>query len=131
MMTEDRGDVRSLSPPEVVPLPGYTQVVESAGERTVYVSGQVALNAAGKVVGLQNMEAQTGRSSRTQRWRREQSAQPSGMRSNQSAVRGNLCADTYRTTGVWETASVRGTRLTRIEHPPKVASRSADGGGVG
>lgn len=54
----DRGNLRFVNPPELAPPPGYTQVVEATGGRTVYVAGQVALDASGEVVGRGDMEAQ-------------------------------------------------------------------------
>jgi len=38
---------------------GYTHAVEAGGGRTLYVSGQVSLDASGKVVGAGDFEAQT------------------------------------------------------------------------
>ncbi len=50
--------VRFLNP-ENMPKPfGYTQVVEVRGGRTVYISGQVAMDEQGQVVGLNDFEAQ-------------------------------------------------------------------------
>lgn len=54
----DRGNLRFVNPPELAPPPGYTQVVEATGGRTVYVAGQVALDASGEVVGRGHLEAQ-------------------------------------------------------------------------
>jgi enamine deaminase RidA (YjgF/YER057c/UK114 family) len=46
--------------PETMPAPfGYTNVVEVRNGRTVYVSGQVALNKVGHVVGLGDLAMQT------------------------------------------------------------------------
>ncbi len=45
--------------PQALPQPvGYTHVVEATGARTIYISGQVALDAAGNVVGAGDMRAQ-------------------------------------------------------------------------
>ncbi|HEV8192483.1 MAG TPA: RidA family protein [Ktedonobacterales bacterium] len=45
--------------PHRLPQPtGYTHVVEATGTRTIYISGQVALDADGNVVGPGNMRAQ-------------------------------------------------------------------------
>lgn len=60
-MTEDRNDVRFVNPSELAPPPGYTQVVEATGGRTIYVAGQVALDPSGDVVGRDDMDAQTRR----------------------------------------------------------------------
>jgi enamine deaminase RidA (YjgF/YER057c/UK114 family) len=40
-----------LNPSDLPPPPGYTQVVVARPGRTVYVAGQVALDADGQVVG--------------------------------------------------------------------------------
>ena len=45
--------------PDALPKPnGYTYVVEARGGKTVYLSGQVALDTAGNVVGTNDFEAQ-------------------------------------------------------------------------
>jgi len=50
----------TLSPPGNAGVAGYSQVVEvRGGERTIYVSGQVAVDKDGKVVGEGDFEAQT------------------------------------------------------------------------
>ena len=58
-MTTDDANLHFLNPPELAPAPGYTHVVEATGGRTIYVSGQIALNRAGEVVGEDDLEAQT------------------------------------------------------------------------
>lgn len=53
------GQVKRTNPPTLSKPNGYTHVVEITGEvRTIYVAGQVALDAAGKVVGAGDMKAQ-------------------------------------------------------------------------
>lgn len=49
---------RFINPPTLATPPGYTQVVEASGGRTIYISGQVALDAAGHVVGAGDVRAQ-------------------------------------------------------------------------
>jgi len=45
--------------PDTLPQPsGYTHVVESTGGRTAYISGQIALDAGGSLVGAGDMAAQ-------------------------------------------------------------------------
>ncbi|MFM9107393.1 MAG: RidA family protein [Chloroflexota bacterium] len=57
-MNEDRPRVRRINP-ETLPRPaGYAQVVEVAGGRTVLVSGQIPLDAAGALVGRGDPAAQ-------------------------------------------------------------------------
>ena len=48
-----------LNPPELPPPPGYTQLVEVVGGRTLDIAGQVALDADGKLVGPGDLAAQT------------------------------------------------------------------------
>jgi reactive intermediate/imine deaminase len=50
--------MRHLNPPSFPKPNGYTHAVEAAAGRTVYVSGQVSLDAAGKVVGAGDVGAQ-------------------------------------------------------------------------
>jgi enamine deaminase RidA (YjgF/YER057c/UK114 family) len=53
------GDVRYLNPEGLVKNPRYTQVVEVKGGRLILISGQVATDASGKIVGAGDMRAQT------------------------------------------------------------------------
>lgn len=50
---------RFINPAGVAASPNYTHVVETAARRTVYISGQVALDAAGNLVGENDLRAQT------------------------------------------------------------------------
>jgi enamine deaminase RidA (YjgF/YER057c/UK114 family) len=47
-----------LNPPGLAPTNGWTQVVSSAGGRTVHVSGQVGVDESGQVVGKGDLTAQ-------------------------------------------------------------------------
>lgn len=49
---------RFIAPSALAAAPGYTQVVEVSGGRTLYISGQVALDAAGQIVGVGDVRAQ-------------------------------------------------------------------------
>jgi reactive intermediate/imine deaminase len=51
--------VKHVNPPALSKPTGYTHVVEVTGGRTLYVSGQVALDRAGAVVGKGDLKAQT------------------------------------------------------------------------
>ena len=51
-------NLRFLHPEALAKVPGYTPVVEVRGGRTVYVSGQIALDASGQVVGVGDFKAQ-------------------------------------------------------------------------
>lgn len=50
--------LRYINPPTLAHPTGYTHVVEATGARTFYISGQVALDAAGDIVGQGDMRAQ-------------------------------------------------------------------------
>ena len=51
--------VRFLSPTSMPQSVGYTQVVEVTGSKMLYISGQVAINLAGQIVGAGDLQAQT------------------------------------------------------------------------
>lgn len=51
-------DVRFHNPPALPTPPGYTHVVEVVRGRTLYISGQLALDAEGRLVGAGDMRAQ-------------------------------------------------------------------------
>jgi len=51
--------VRHLNPPTLPKPTGYTHVVEVVGGRTLYVSGQIAVDRDGAVVGKGDLKAQT------------------------------------------------------------------------
>ena len=55
----DQGNLRFANPSELAPPPVYTHVVEASGGRTVYLSGQVALDVSGEEVGIGDLRAQT------------------------------------------------------------------------
>jgi reactive intermediate/imine deaminase len=49
---------RFINPDTMAPPSGYTHVVDTTGTRTVYISGQVAFDRQGNIVGLDDMQAQ-------------------------------------------------------------------------
>jgi reactive intermediate/imine deaminase len=51
--------VKHINPPSLSQPRGYTHVVEATGSRTIYVSGQVAFDEEGRVVGEDHFETQT------------------------------------------------------------------------
>ncbi len=51
--------MRHINPPTLSPPRGYSHVVEVTGGRTIYVSGQIAVDRDGRVVGAGDFEAQT------------------------------------------------------------------------
>jgi enamine deaminase RidA (YjgF/YER057c/UK114 family) len=48
-----------LNPPALCPTCGWTHVVTVTGGKTIYISGQVAVNERGEVVGKGDLRAQT------------------------------------------------------------------------
>lgn len=50
--------VQFLAPAAVASIPGFSPVVKVTGGQTVYISGQVALDASGKLVGRGDFRAQ-------------------------------------------------------------------------
>ena len=58
-MSTNPTNTRFINPPTLATPPGYTHVVEITRGRTVFISGQVALDQAGQVVGLNDFQAQT------------------------------------------------------------------------
>ena len=50
--------IRRANPAGLYPPNGYTHVVEATGGRTVYISGQVPMDAKGNVVGAEDFRAQ-------------------------------------------------------------------------
>jgi len=53
--------VTRVNPPELGDPPGYSQIVEIAAGRILFISGQTALDAAGNVVGKNDFAAQAER----------------------------------------------------------------------
>jgi enamine deaminase RidA (YjgF/YER057c/UK114 family) len=51
--------IKFINPPELVPPPGYSQVVEISGSRPVYIAGQAALDREGNLVGAGDVAAQS------------------------------------------------------------------------
>lgn len=54
-------NVEFLNPPTLCPTYGWTHVVSIRGGKTIHVSGQVAVDEKGQVVGKGDMKAQTER----------------------------------------------------------------------
>src|SRR5260370_648760 len=49
---------RFINPESITRPTGYSHVVETKGSRTIYISGQIALDRQGNLVGLNDMKAQ-------------------------------------------------------------------------
>lgn len=58
-MADAQPTVRYHNPPALPTPVGYSQVAETSGGRTVYVSGQVALDSTGQLVGAGDFAIQT------------------------------------------------------------------------
>ena len=52
--------VRFINPPGLSSPPGFTQVVEVTGGRTVYISGQIAVDKSFQIVGKDDFRTQAG-----------------------------------------------------------------------
>src|SRR5574340_292653 len=57
-MPEGSRTVKFVNPPPLPRVAGYSHLAESTGGRTVYISGQVALDSTGNLVGKDNLRAQ-------------------------------------------------------------------------
>ncbi len=49
---------RFVNPENIARPTGYTHVVEAKGNRTIYISGQVALDRQGNIVGVDDLQTQ-------------------------------------------------------------------------
>jgi enamine deaminase RidA (YjgF/YER057c/UK114 family) len=58
MTIDTKPSVTRINPPELGTPPGYSQIVEVAAGRLIFISGQTALDADGKVVGKSDFAAQ-------------------------------------------------------------------------
>jgi enamine deaminase RidA (YjgF/YER057c/UK114 family) len=58
MTREATPTITRINPPELGSPPGYSQVVEVAARRIIFIAGQTALDADGKVVGKSDFAAQ-------------------------------------------------------------------------
>jgi enamine deaminase RidA (YjgF/YER057c/UK114 family) len=57
-MSDTKPSVRFVNPPEIAGSGVYTHVVETTARRTIYISGQVALDKDGNIVGENDLRAQ-------------------------------------------------------------------------
>jgi len=58
-MANENQQAKFINPPEISAPRGYTHVVEVLSGRPVYISGQIALDQSGNVVGKGDIRAQT------------------------------------------------------------------------
>jgi len=61
MPDQHTSEVRFINPPELESPPGYSHVVEVRASRLIFLAGQAALDADGKLVGGADLEAQAER----------------------------------------------------------------------
>ncbi len=57
-MASEPANIRFIQPATLSATPGYTHVVEVTRGRTIFISGQVALNAVGELVSPEDFRAQ-------------------------------------------------------------------------
>ena len=58
MTSDNAPSIVRINPPELGAPPGYSQVVEVSASRIIFIAGQTALDAEGKVVGKGDFAAQ-------------------------------------------------------------------------
>jgi enamine deaminase RidA (YjgF/YER057c/UK114 family) len=58
-VTDQPTNIRFINPPTLSKPPGFTHVVEVTGGRTIFLSGQVAFDQSGNLVGKNDFRAQT------------------------------------------------------------------------
>ena len=58
-MTSQSQTIRFVNPPDLPRPFGYSHVAEAPSGKTIYISGQVALDQAGKLIGPGDLRAQT------------------------------------------------------------------------
>src|SRR6266704_1752198 len=51
--------IQFLNPPTLCPTTGWTHVLTATAGKTIYISGQVSVNARGEIVGKSDLRAQT------------------------------------------------------------------------
>jgi len=57
-MAEQPPHIQFINPPTLFSPPGFTHVVEVTGGRTVYISGQIAVDQSFRIVGKDDFQAQ-------------------------------------------------------------------------
>lgn len=57
-MADHPSHVKFINSPDVAAVPGFTHAVEVTGGRTLYLSGQIALDQAGNIIGAGDFRAQ-------------------------------------------------------------------------
>ena len=109
-MSSPSSSTRFLNPTTMSQPFGYTHVVETRGGRTVYISGQVALDAAGNVVGAADLQAQT----------RQVFANLQAALESVGATFGHVVKLTYFLLDISKIADVRSVRdhYVNTQHPP-------------
>ena len=101
-----------LNPPSLCPTFGWTHVVTVSGGKTIYISGQVGINAKGEVVGKGDLKQQT-----EQAFENIRLALAAAGATNQHVVKTNLYVVGLRPEHVPIIREVR-SRYVWAEHPP-------------
>jgi enamine deaminase RidA (YjgF/YER057c/UK114 family) len=104
--------VSFINPPELCPTFGWTHVAAVNGGRTIYVSGQVSVNAKGEVVGRGDLRAQTRQALENVRL-----ALASAGATFQDVVKTNLYVVGLKPEHVPIIREVR-SQFVRADHPP-------------
>ena len=101
-----------LNPPDLCPTIGWTHVVTATGGQTVYVSGQVSVNARGEVVGKGDLRVQT-----EQTFENIKTALAAAGATFRDVVKTNLYVVGLKSEHVPMLREVR-SRYVSAEHPP-------------
>lgn len=101
-----------LNPPELCPTFGWSHVVTQLGGKTIYISGQVAVDAQGRLVGQGDLRRQT-----EQAWENVRLALTAVGATFANVVKTNLYVVDLKPEHVPMLREVR-SRYISAEHPP-------------
>lgn len=104
--------VRRINPPGLLTPRGYTHVVTASGGRTVYISGQVAANAKGEIVGKGDLKAQT-----TQVFENLKIALASAGAGPKDVVKTTIFAVNFKTEDIPAIRDIRNVFFAGVEPP--------------
>jgi len=105
-------NIEFLNPPDLCPTFGWTHVVASRGGKTIHISGQVGVDAGGKIVGKDDLKAQT-----EQAFRNIQVALSAAGASFGDVVKTSLFVVGLKAEHIPIIREVRG-RYVSADHPP-------------
>lgn len=101
-----------INPPDLCPTFGWTHVVTATGSKTIYISGQVAVDENGQVVGKGDLKAQT-----EQAFKNIQRALAAAGATFRDVVKTNIYVVGLRPDHVSAIREVR-SRYVSADHPP-------------